>query len=192
MIPANIERQHILQAIQRVNTEGVPANRESTRFDLVYGGKGYPPKYIISVANEFANNELLPHEYFTGGNEANGFLRARGFEVARKTKTEPVLTRYQDYSREDVHDIFAPDTPFTPQAGTWGMHGIVSIPNRSGDFVFLVTFGQQTGTHVFDEGITEEGVLSWQSQPRQALSDNQIKQFIVHDELVNSIYFFQN
>ena len=106
------------------------------------------------------------------------------------SKVAKPLERYQDYSREDVHAIFAPSTPFTPQTGSWGLHGIVSIPDRPGDFVFFVTLGQQQGDHVFDEGVTEDGVLSWQSQPRQELASPQIQQFIEHDELKNSIYLF--
>ena len=34
-----------------------------------------------------------------------------------------MLTQYEDYSREAVHGIFAPETTFTPQAGTWGLQG---------------------------------------------------------------------
>ncbi len=71
------------------------------------------------------------------------------------------------YSREDVHGIFSPETTFTPQAGTWGLQGIIKIPNREDDFVFFVTYGQSQGDHEFDEGITQDGVLSWQSQPSQ-------------------------
>src|ERR1051325_10060346 len=74
-----------------------------------------------------------------------------------------MLIKYHQYSRKDVHEIFAPETPFIPQAGTWGLQGIIPIPNRPGDFVFFVTFGQRQGDHVFDEGITHNGVLTWQS-----------------------------
>jgi hypothetical protein len=38
------------------------------------------------------------------------------------------LALYEDYSREEVHDIFDPDSAFTPQTGIWGLHGIVKIP----------------------------------------------------------------
>jgi hypothetical protein len=100
------------------------------------------------------------------------------------------LIPYQHYSRQDVHDIFSPDSTFTPQAGTWGLQGIVQIPGRDSDFVFFVTFGQKQADHVFDEGITPDGVLTWQSQPKRALSDRQIQQFIKHNEDVNSIYLF--
>jgi Protein NO VEIN, C-terminal/Domain of unknown function (DUF3427) len=100
------------------------------------------------------------------------------------------LLPYTDYSRSEVHEIFAPDTDFTPQAGTWGLQGIVQIPGRDGDFVFFVTFGQRQANHIFDEGVTTDGVLTWQSQPKQKLSDRQIQQFINHNEDVNSIYLF--
>lgn len=100
------------------------------------------------------------------------------------------LTRWSDYSREDVHSIFSPNTTFTPQAGTWGLQGIVRIPEREGDWVFFVTFGQQQGIHAFDESITDEGVLSWQSQPSQRLDDKIIRALIGHDERVNTIHLF--
>ena len=97
---------------------------------------------------------------------------------------------YRDYSRQEVHDIFAPDTPFTAQAGTWGLHGIVKVPEREGDFVFFVTFGQEQGDHAYEEGISADGVLNWQSQPSQGLDHTWIQQFIQHDEQRNHIYLF--
>jgi hypothetical protein len=100
------------------------------------------------------------------------------------------LTLWSDYTRADVHSIFSPDTTFTPQAGTWGLQGMVKIPGRKGDWIFFVTFGQQQGEHAFDESITEEGVLSWQSQPSQGLDDKVIKSLVEHDERVNNIHLF--
>lgn len=100
------------------------------------------------------------------------------------------LTLYNDYSRSEVHDIFGPDETFISGAGTWGIHGIIRIPRRPGDYVFFVSFGQEIAGKQFIESITQEGVLSWQSQPAQTLNDNRIKQFVLHDELTNSIYLF--
>lgn len=100
------------------------------------------------------------------------------------------LLLYSDYNRRDVHDIFAPDTLFTERSGTWGNHGVVRIPGRAGDWVFFVTFGQKAGTHTFDEGVSPEGVLTWQSQPSQDLKEIRIKEWIKHDELKHSIYLF--
>jgi hypothetical protein len=102
----------------------------------------------------------------------------------------PTLQLHQDYDRREVHDIFEPETPFTPGAGKWGVPGIVAVKDRSGDFVLFVTFGQQQGEHDFDEGISVDGVLRWQSQPGQSLQEKQIRQFIEHDETKNQIYLF--
>ena len=90
------------------------------------------------------------------------------------------------YNREEIHEIFSPDTVFTPQAGTWGLHGIVKIPNTQTDFVFIVSYGQSQGDHEFDEGITSNGVLSWQSQPRHRLNSTIITQLITHNENINN------
>ena len=81
------------------------------------------------------------------------------------------------YSRKEIHQ-------------TWGLHGIIKIPNRDGDYVFIVTYGQSQGDHQFDEGITKEGVLSWQSQPRQNFKSKIIIDLINHNEITNNIYLF--
>ena len=102
----------------------------------------------------------------------------------------PELKIWDEYSRRAVHDIFAPSSPFTPQAGTWGLQGIIELPEREGDFVLFVTFGREEGGHEFDEGISAEGVLRWQSQPKQTLADKTVRRLIEHDETKSSIYLF--
>lgn len=103
---------------------------------------------------------------------------------------DKVLVLYEDYTREDVHDIFDPESSFISQRGTWGMHGIVRIPSRSNDYIFFVSFGQSQSGHKFIETVTEDGIITWQSQPSQRLTDLEIKQFIDHDHRVNNIYLF--
>lgn len=105
------------------------------------------------------------------------------------TGTRP-LRLWETYSRREAHDIFEPGTPFTPQAGTWGLQGIVALRDTPGDYVFFVTFGASQGSHDFDEAISEDGVLTWQSQPRQRLNDQRIQDFIAHDDRINVIHLF--
>jgi hypothetical protein len=69
----------------------------------------------------------------------------------------PALALYEDYSREDVHDVFSPDTPFSIGAGSWGLSGIINIPGRTDDFIFMVTYGSSQSGHDFDEPITDDG-----------------------------------
>lgn len=80
-IPSSLTRAHIEAAVARIDREGVPPRRESTKFHLVVRGRPYPPKYVVSLAvAEATGRELSPHE-FGGGDETNGVLRSLGFTV---------------------------------------------------------------------------------------------------------------
>lgn len=100
------------------------------------------------------------------------------------------LELWEEYSREEVHGIFAPNTTFTPQSGTWGLHGMIRVPGRDNDWVFFVTYGQEQGDHAFDESITDDGVLSWQSQPRLGFDSEPIQSLINLDDRIDNIYLF--
>lgn len=100
------------------------------------------------------------------------------------------LELYGEYDRRAVHDIFDPDAPFTVGAGTWGIHGIVRLPDRPRDFVLFVTLGKQEGTHQFDESISDQGILRWQSQPRQDLTSAAIADLIRHDDNSATVHLF--
>lgn len=317
-IPRNITREHVLQAIEEININQYPTTHKSTKYDLYYNENYYPPKYVISIANRFANEVELPTSEFSGGlDEANKYLIDLGFDIVPKddsqdswsilgpgkylkridksslihhgtgiphrlrnsfqidkmrpgeridvilrysdkqykayfsmdrqpnprtqllwfsdfenvlaselpifysaaTRREKILNtpslcfeavnseyrdfivtiiynspvlleKYHDYDRSEVHDIFSPQTPFKAQTGTWGLQGIVKVPNRIKDYVLFVTFGQQQAGHIFDEGITEEGILAWQSQPGQDFQSFIIKDLINHNQLTDNIYLF--
>lgn len=100
------------------------------------------------------------------------------------------LIQYELYNRQEVHDIFDPNSTFKSGTGTWGLQGILKIPKREKDYVFFVTVGQSQSGHTFEEGITEDGILTWQSQPKQTLHHPQIINFINHNHLINNIYLF--
>ena len=106
-------------------------------------------------------------------------------DTAQRVPTRP-LRLWNTYSRSEAHDIFEPQTGFTPQTGTWGLQGIVSLKESPGDYVFFVTFDATQGTHSFVEQISEDGVLMWQSHPQQRLSHARIQAFIAHDDRVNT------
>ncbi|HVO43099.1 MAG TPA: DUF3427 domain-containing protein [Aggregatilineales bacterium] len=112
------------------------------------------------------------------------------FRLNQRLMRSEELTLHQEYSRQQIHDLFEPETAFTPQAGTWGLHGIIRLSERPGDFVLIVTFGQSQGIHTFDEGISTQGILRWQSQPRQGLNDKTIRELIDHDEDQHAVYLF--
>src|SRR5215471_10661933 len=100
------------------------------------------------------------------------------------------LERWADYSRRDVHDLLEPESTFTPNSGTWGIQGIIELRDRPGDFVFFVTFGKEQAGYAFDEAVSESGVLTWQSQPKETQNAVRIQALIGHDDAINTIYLF--
>lgn len=83
MIPKEITEEHILLAINEVDKKGVPPKRESTKFNLIYKSKEYPPKYVVARACFYATGEELK-EFSGGEQETNKYLKGLGFNVISK------------------------------------------------------------------------------------------------------------
>ena len=60
-VPDNITQTHLLQAIEKIDREGIPTDGQSRYYDAFYGsnGKPYPPKLVLSYANLYANGSIL-------------------------------------------------------------------------------------------------------------------------------------
>ena len=98
MITKNIKKEHILKAIEEIESTGIPKLRHSKKFVLEHNHKYYPPKYIISLANRFANGVELDSEEFSGGKETNEFLEKLGFRIIDKsfsTQRVEAVVRYK-------------------------------------------------------------------------------------------------
>jgi len=82
MIPdSQISKEPVLAAISQIDSQGVPPQRASTKFEIAFNSKRYSPKYVVSMAAKLATGkELLPNE-FSGGEETNASLRRLGFDV---------------------------------------------------------------------------------------------------------------
>ncbi len=117
MIPQTINREHILAALRQIDANEVPWSRTSTKYDLVYEGKKYPPKYVISLAAKEATGTELTVDQFHSGEETNSFLRQLGFDIETKSPEglkrtfEFILARYpasvtQPFGRTEVWDAF--------------------------------------------------------------------------------------
>lgn len=81
MIPLNIEKEHIIKAIREIDSNGIPSGRQSRKFCIRFEGKQYSPKYVLSLANKFANGEELDPSTFNGGQETNNFLKRLEFDI---------------------------------------------------------------------------------------------------------------
>ena len=114
MIPRNIDRVHILKAIREIDRKGIPRGHYSKKFQLFYKGKYYPPKYVISLANKYANGVKLDSSRFSGGRETNYFLERLGFEVIEfSPSTASVksisVRRKSSERKESRHDERCPE-----------------------------------------------------------------------------------
>jgi hypothetical protein len=99
MIPNNITKEHIEKAIEEIDKNGTRKGRQSSTYDLVYSGKYYPPKLVISIANRFANGSELDSNDFYGGKGTPAFelLKKEGFEII--AKNDPITTLIENYKR---------------------------------------------------------------------------------------------
>lgn len=96
----------------------------------------------------------------------------------------------QQYNRKQIHGFFGGNSTFTPSAGTWGIQGMLRTADDSLSWVFFVTQGHKEGEHLFEEGITDDGVLSWQSQPKLSLDSKPITDLIEFDHEKHNIFLF--
>ena len=85
-LPSNITKDHLLQAIAKIDEEGIPKNGNSNYYDVVFNDKKYPPKVIVSFANLFANGELIDRRTFPGGLDTPCFklLERNDFIISSK------------------------------------------------------------------------------------------------------------
>lgn len=100
-LPKNISRSHLLNAIKKIDNEGVALNADSTYYDVAYNGKRYPPKLIVSYANLFANGEILDRSSFEGGKGTACFrlLEKNGFTIVGKTSVIDATGKSIEYNR---------------------------------------------------------------------------------------------
>ncbi|EJF08898.1 MrcB family domain-containing protein [Pontibacter sp. BAB1700] len=87
-IPSNITKEHLFKAIEKIDIEGIPLKAHSSTYDVVFNGKLYPPKLVLSYANIFANNSELDRNNFEGGLNTPCFriLEENGFKIQKKSK----------------------------------------------------------------------------------------------------------
>lgn len=84
--PTNITKDDLLKAIDKIEKEGYNHHAESLYYDVIFNGKTYPPKLVVSYANLFANGEVLDRNSFAGGKDTPCFnlLKENGFQITQK------------------------------------------------------------------------------------------------------------
>lgn len=163
----------VLNAIEKFSIEkaGRYGFAESTDFDLVYEGRCLPPKAVLGLAAAREIGRPLDPTEFSGGEASACFaiLRSLGFSIERKKAVEVPelkglgLTRLARYDRTEISKIFEPGVKFTRGAGRWGLQGIIESPAGSANFVFMVTLGEPDESNPYQDALTVDGKLIWES-----------------------------
>lgn len=103
MIPSNITEDHVLQALEDINLNGIKFPlAKSKLYDLIYKDKAYPPKYTISIANQFANGTYLTHKEFHTA-DARAYLSSLSPNFIIKKKEEDPLTNLIEKYKKHVN-----------------------------------------------------------------------------------------
>lgn len=91
-----ISAEHVNRALAEIDRNGVTPGAESTGYDLVKGGRRYPPKLVVALAAKYAGGEELDRGTFAGGAGTPAFnlLRELGFEVEPKDLIKETLERF--------------------------------------------------------------------------------------------------
>lgn len=105
MIPNNITRDHVLKALEDIDLNGIKYPlAKSKLYDLIYKGKSYPPKYTISVANQFANGTYLTHKEFHTADARAFLLSLSPNFIIKKKEDDPLnnlLEKYKKYVKKN-------------------------------------------------------------------------------------------
>jgi hypothetical protein len=80
-IPVSILRQHVLEAIEEIERNGVPRLRQPSKFDLVFREKRFPLAHVLSIASRLATGIELSTEDSSGEDAARDSLGNLGFEI---------------------------------------------------------------------------------------------------------------
>ncbi|WP_084695935.1 MrcB family domain-containing protein [Arenimonas donghaensis] len=140
-----LDRGHVLAAIQAVD-QGQPNNfAESTKFDLIYLGRRYPPKRIAGMALQLMTGQPYGPKAFKGGVDTAcfGALRRCGFTLIEKLR-EPSGRSLRDTIGEVLELQKSYQSTNTPQMQRRGALIRNEIPNQLREVisVFEPTFSR--------------------------------------------------
>lgn len=164
----------------------------STTYDLVYDGFRYPPKVVFGFSALHIIHRVLISDEFSGGltSECFSILHQLGFYIEPKSTNVDRPMLFRRYSREDISQVFEPGSKFTRGSGRWGISGIIRLKNESDDLVFIVTIEKPHEGNPYGDYLTDDGVLSWQTQKRMAIDNELVERLIAHEPNTSNIHLF--
>ncbi|MGY8642214.1 MAG: HNH endonuclease [Verrucomicrobiales bacterium] len=86
-LPDDVSRNNLIEAIERIEGGMDHAFADSTKYDVLFGGKRFPPKAVVGVAAEIATGKMFSPEDFSGGVDSKCFriLKQNGFTIVAKS-----------------------------------------------------------------------------------------------------------
>ena len=107
-----LSQECINQALQYIDTNGVPPGYGSKAYDLIVNGKKYPPKYVVAVARHLKDGAAIDTSDYHGV-EAKNYFKARGYEIFVKKEILPETNYWLTgtfFNKKDMIDDFVADS----------------------------------------------------------------------------------
>ena len=192
MIPDNINKDYILKAIDEIKkANAIPSGRESTKYDLVFEENRYPPKYVVSLANKYANGEELDSSTFSGGDETNGFLRDRGFEIVnKKGDSYWIFSVVQDNWRiARAEKIWAVDKPSVKEKVEDGDYIVLYVKDQGFTCIMRIIGEWYNAKEPIWEDEKREGQIKY---PYQVKTELVLEGWAKLQDVVDDLSFMEN
>lgn len=147
--PKNLNSEHFLQAMNRIDREGVPPRASIKNFAVEHEGKEYPPKLLISYASGYANGTDLDRGEFqvSEGNKPYQAIIDAGFQVKRLNEKN---------LKPDIYDYYPRLESFLEQAQDGGLT-TSDFSERIYGLNVKASFGQGSPAHIPWISFTKEG-----------------------------------
>lgn len=180
-----ISDEHVKQAIQFIDVNGVPDKNKSTKYELVLdNGKKYPPKYVIAVAGQIATgNEINLNDF--NAVEAKGYFETRGYMIETKQeKYEITIT---------ANDIVSTDEKFSMQdLGLGDNYKPIDVYFKKADGTIITRKREKSENRISNQTLPRLTCQIYESQ-LESLSDVDKENFPIckyspSNELIRGIY----
>lgn len=91
-----ILRKHVEAAIARIDEDGIPPGDRSKKFDILFQGKRYPLKLVVSIAAEEATGSSLKANTFASGEGGPAYKKIEdlGFEIVEKKRISKLMDAF--------------------------------------------------------------------------------------------------
>lgn len=101
-VAGDLAAEHVQKAIADIDRDGVPADARSMKYQLIYAGKRYPARLVLSLATGYATGEALDLSSLGDTEESAEFnaLRKLGLFVEPNDAMEVLVKKFFGASKQ--------------------------------------------------------------------------------------------